>query len=62
MDFKQRHNYENNYCTPLINKRIALGKSSFQKKKKVITYKHVGIEVRKTFAKSFIWSTIICGL
>ena len=42
-----------------IKRRIVLGKQAFQKNKNVLTNKHVNIETKKPFAKTFIWSVVL---
>ena len=52
---------EDNRCLMEVKRRIALAKQAFMNKKNILTSKHMNIEVRKSFAKSFVWNTLLYG-
>lgn len=52
---------EDNRCLMEVKRRIALAKQAFMNKKNILTSKHMNIDVRKSFAKSFVWSTLLYG-
>lgn len=52
---------EDNKCTTDIKRRIALAKQAFQNKRNLLTDNHISLEIRKKFAKIFVWSVLTYG-
>ena len=52
---------EDNKCVTDIKRRIALVKQAFQNKVKLLTDNHISLEIRKHFAKTFVWSVLTYG-
>ncbi|KAI5695438.1 hypothetical protein M8J77_005016 [Diaphorina citri] len=51
----------NNKSSPDIKVRIALAKQAFQNKNQLLTSKHLSIDLRKRFIKTFVWSVMTYG-
>jgi len=49
----------NNTSTIDIKKRITLAKQTFVKKNSLLTNKHLNIETKKKFIKTFVWSVLL---
>lgn len=52
---------EDNKSTKEIRRRITLAKQEFKKKRTLLTYKHLSINLRKKFVKTYIWSILLYG-
>ncbi|VVC25121.1 Hypothetical protein CINCED_3A009847 [Cinara cedri] len=51
----------NNTSTMDIKKRITLAKQTFIKKNSLLISKHLKIETKKKFIKTFVWSVLLYG-
>ncbi|KAI5739387.1 hypothetical protein M8J77_018683 [Diaphorina citri] len=51
----------NNKSSPDIKVRIAPAKQAFQNKNQLLTSKHLSIDLRKRFIKTFVWSVMTYG-
>ncbi|KAI5731180.1 hypothetical protein M8J77_006038 [Diaphorina citri] len=51
----------NNKSTPDIKKRVALAKQAFQNKYQLLTSRHLSINTRKNFIKTFVWTVLTYG-
>lgn len=52
---------DDNRCTTEIKRRIALAKQAFSNKRQLLTSRHISIETRKSFIKTFVWSVLLYG-
>jgi len=52
---------DDNKATKEIRKRITLAKQAFEKKRTILTNKHLSITSRKKFIKKYIWSILLYG-
>lgn len=50
-----------NKCIMEIKRRIALAKQTFQTKRNLLTDSHLSLDIRKQFAKTFVWSVLMYG-
>jgi hypothetical protein len=52
---------DDNKSTKEIRRRITLAKQAFEKKRTLLTNKHLSISSRKKFVKTYIWSILLYG-
>ncbi|KAL4148794.1 hypothetical protein QTP88_002949 [Uroleucon formosanum] len=52
---------DDNKSTKEIRRRITLAKHAFEKKRTLLTNKHLSISSRKKFVKAYIWSILLYG-
>jgi hypothetical protein len=50
-----------NKSTNDVKRRIAMGKKTFNSKYNLLTNKHLDLNTRKKFIKSYIWSVLFYG-
>ncbi|KAI5715694.1 hypothetical protein M8J77_020891 [Diaphorina citri] len=53
--------YSSGSCTEEIRGRISMGKTAYVKVQNILTARRIPLQLRKRFAKCFIWSVVLYG-